>query len=347
LDDETQSRQSSFGWAILLVFAVLLLLSYFLFPLVDGLVLGIVFAYLGRPIKNFFKTRERLGSAVATVCIIIPITVILILGALEIANQILSLAQHQGDIIKGLSTFIQEFEIPPYIYDMLTGSIQNVLGIITTIAANIPVFNYGKNLMLVILNLILAIPVCYFLLQDGMRFAESWFNLIPQERVAVHKKYFTRIDQILSGIFLGSMYTAIMGGILSAFVFYLFGLPRPFALASLVFLAGLVPILTAWAVIIPVSVYRYFNLGPLEAMTFFVVSSLVIYLPSELVLRPYIVSVRSSVHPLLVMLSFLGGALVAGIGGFFLAPATMGVLVGIYQVRQEEMREKKMKEAPQ
>jgi predicted PurR-regulated permease PerM len=39
---------------------------------------------------------------------------------------------------------------------------------------------------------------------------------------------------------------------------------------------------------------------------------------------------------LLVMLSFLGGALVAGIGGFFLAPAIMGVIVGIYQVRREE-----------
>ncbi|NYT03021.1 MAG: AI-2E family transporter [Methanosarcinales archaeon] len=342
-----ESRYHSYRWALLLVLAALLLLSYFLFPLLDGLVLGTVFAYLGRPIKSFFGIRDRLGSAVATVCIIIPITVVLSLGALEIANQMLSLAQHQGDIIKGIGTFIQEFEIPPYIYEMLTGSIQNILGIITSIAASIPVFNYGKNLVLVTLNLILAIPVCYFLLRDGMKFAQSWFSLIPQERVEVHKKYFTRIDQILSGIFLGSMYTAIMGGILSAFVFYLFGLPRPFALASLVFLAGLVPILTAWAVIIPVSLYRYVNLGPLEAMTFFVVASLVIYLPSELVLRPYIVSVRSSIHPLLVMLSFLGGALVAGIGGFFLAPATMGVLVGIYQVRREEMMERNSNEASQ
>ena len=37
------------------------------------------------------------------------------------------------------------------------------------------------------------------------------------------------------------------------------------------------------------------------------------------------------------MLSFFGGALVAGIGGFFLAPAIMGVIVGIYQIRREEI----------
>jgi len=37
------------------------------------------------------------------------------------------------------------------------------------------------------------------------------------------------------------------------------------------------------------------------------------------------------------MLSFFGGALIAGISGFFLAPAAMGAFVGIYQERREEM----------
>ncbi|WP_292476413.1 hypothetical protein [Methanothrix sp.] len=37
------------------------------------------------------------------------------------------------------------------------------------------------------------------------------------------------------------------------------------------------------------------------------------------------------------MLSFFGGALVAGIGGFFLAPAVMGAINGIYQVQREDM----------
>jgi len=37
-----------------------------------------------------------------------------------------------------------------------------------------------------------------------------------------------------------------------------------------------------------------------------------------------------------VILSFVGGVLVAGIGGFFLAPALMGIVVGVYQVQKEE-----------
>ena len=88
----------------------------------------------------------------------------------------------------------------------------------------------------------------------------------------------------------------------------------------------------------PLSIYRYLSTGAEGAALFFIVSSALIYLPSELLIRPYLVASRSSLHPLLVMLSFLGGAMVGGIGGFFLAPALMGAIVGIYQVRREEMR---------
>lgn len=315
-------------------------------PLMDGLILGTVFAYIGRPIRDIFGRRRHLGSAVAAIWIIIPISIILILGAVEIANLVLWLAENQGLLIHDLQGFIASFSIPPLVYNLLTGSLQNVIDAVASIAAGIPVLSFGRNFVHVSINLILSIPVCYFLLIDGDRFVESWFTLIPPEIAEVHRRYFQRIDRILSGIFLGSMYTAIVGGVISAFVFFLFGVPRPFALASLVFVAGLVPILTAWAVIIPVSLYRYFAIGPESALLFFIVASLMIYLPSELVIRPYIVSTRSSIHPLLVMLSFLGGAMVAGIGGFFLAPAIMGVIVGAYQVRREDLEVKKTENGP-
>ena len=72
-------------------------------------------------------------------------------------------------------------------------------------------------------------------------------------------------------------------------------------------------------------------------MLFFLLASALIYLPSELLIRPYLVAAKSSLHPLLVMLSFLGGALVAGVGGFFLAPAIMGIVVAIYQIKRDEL----------
>jgi predicted PurR-regulated permease PerM len=174
-------------------------------------------------------------------------------------------------------------------------------------------------------------------LVDGESFVESIIMLLPDREKKAYRKYISRIDYILSGIFIGTIYTSILGSIIAAAIFYAFGLPRPFALASIVFLAGMVPFLTSWVVIIPVAIYRYFVAGLQGAAFFFIFASALIYLPSELLIRPYLVAAKSSMHPLLVMLSFLGGALVAGIGGFFLAPAIMGIIVGIYQVRRDEM----------
>lgn len=323
---------------LILAAAALVLIFYFLFPFLDGLILGTVFAYVGRPIMDKFRGRRRLGALVATILIVVPIFLILGLGMLEIANQIIALAQNQESLRIALRGFIErrELAVPPVAIDIITSGLQNVVGVLAPIVASIPVFQIGRTVSLWIINFIISIPVCYFVMVDGKSFVESATVFLPERELETFRKYLARIDGILSGIFIGTIYTSILGSIIAAAIFYAFGLPRPFALASIIFIAGMVPILTAWVVIVPVALYRYITLGMSEALIFLVASSALIYLPSELLIRPYLVSTRSSMHPLLVMLSFFGGALVAGIGGFFLAPAIMGIIVAIYQVRREE-----------
>lgn len=329
---------------LLILVPALILAFYFLFPFLSGIILGTVFAYVGRPIRDLFLGRRRLGSAIATICIIMPIAVILGLGALEAINLTIWLAQHETGVRLMLGRSIEGLSIPPLIYESLAGNIQEAAGLALSILGGIPLLEIGRSASMGILNFIISIPVCYFLLVDGEMAVESILRMVTLEKRDICRKYFSKIDRIWSGIFLGSIYTAIVGGLISAMVFYAFGVPRPFALASIVFIAGMVPILTAWVVLVPVALYRYLTMGPAEAVIFLLVASSLIYIPSELFIRPYLISAKSSLHPLLVMLSFFGGMLVAGIGGFFLAPAIMGVLAGIYQVRSEEIEVCRLKE---
>lgn len=338
------------AWVILPLILILILISYFLFPLMDGIILGVVLAYVGRPIRDRFGRRRRLGSMVATVAIILPIALILGFGGVEVVSQLNWVVENQGEIIRRTGTFIRSFElpledydilpeireIPPVIYEDLTGSLKTMIEILARIISSLPIFSYGMSLVLTALNLIASIYVCYFLLMDGGRLAKGVMKILPSDNISIYKKYTARIDSILSGIFIGAIYTAIVSGLISAMVFYAFGIPRPFALASIVFISGMIPVLSSWLVIVPITLYRYMELGIFDALFFFAVSTALIYLPSDLIIRPYIVSTKSTIHPLLVILSFVGGVLVAGIGGFFLAPALMGIVVGVYQVQKEE-----------
>lgn len=350
MEKDLRSQLVENAWIILPILFILILISYFLFPLMDGIVLGVVLAYVARPIRDKFGRRRRLGSIVATTATIFPIALILGLGGVEVVSQLNWVVENQGEIIRRTGTFIRSFEgplenydilpaiyeIPPAIYEDLTGSLKTMIEILARVLSSLPVFSYGMSLFLTALNLVASIYVCYFLLMDGGRLARGAMTILPSENISIYKKYSARIDSILSGIFIGAIYTAIVSGLISAIVFYAFGIPRPFALASIVFISGMMPVLSSWLVIVPITVYRYFELGLFDALLFFVFSTALIYLPSDLIIRPYIVSTKSTIHPLLVILSFVGGVLVAGIGGFFLAPALMGIVVGVYQVQKEE-----------
>jgi predicted PurR-regulated permease PerM len=347
LDSEIRDWCNDHKSILILALAALLLIFYFLFPFLDGVILGTVFAYVARPIRDKFEPRRRLGSLVASICIVVPIFLILTMGMLEIANQIIILAHNQSAVRTTIGILIGQMasSLPLAVNDILAGSLDNAVEIVAPIASSIPLFHIGKVVSLGIINFIVSIPVCYFLLVDGENFVESVIILLPRKDIQYYREYVIRIDQILSGIYIGTIYTSIVGSIIAAFIFYGFGLPRPFALASIVFVAGMVPFLTSWVVIVPVAVYKYVTAGWGEALAFFTLASTLIYLPSELLIRPYLVSTKTSLHPLLVMLSFLGGALVAGIGGFFLAPAIMGAIVGIYQVRREEKTTQRAKDS--
>jgi predicted PurR-regulated permease PerM len=360
LERDLRSQIAENAWILIPVLLLLILITYFLFPLMDGIILGVVFAYVGRPIKERFGKRERLGSVVATTAIVLPIALILGLGGVEVVSQLNWAVENQAEIIRRAGSFLAEvemplagidilpaiYEIPPAIYDDLTGSLRTMIELLARVLSSFPIFSYGMSIILTGLNLIASIYVCYFLLMDGRKLAAGIATILPTENLAIYKKYEERIDSILSGIFIGAIYTSILSGILSVMVFYAFGIPNPFALAALVFISGLIPVLSSWLVIIPISAYRYFDMSPFDGILFFVVSSAMIYIPSDLIIRPYIVSMKSTIHPLLVVLAFVGGVLVAGLGGFFLAPALMGVVVGVYQIHKEEKMAMQIGEGP-
>ncbi|MCJ7443638.1 MAG: AI-2E family transporter [Methanotrichaceae archaeon] len=344
MDSKKSSWFSEHMGPLIVAIISLVLILYFLSPFIDGLILGTVFAYVGRPVRDLFKTRRKLGALAASLSIIVPLFLIFGLAMLEIANQILNIAQNQEVIRSAFYNIIIGLEIPEFVGKGLAGNLQNIMEIVAPLVSSIHVLSIGRTVSLALFNLLISIVVCYFLLLDGERFIESVMSLMPLEKIEIYRRYIERIDGILSGIFIATIYTSLLGSFLAALVFYAFGVPRPFTAACFVFIAGMIPIFTAWMVLLPVALYRFFTIGLSDALIFFAVSACFIYLPSELLIRPYLVSVKSSIHPLLVMLSFIGGGIMAGISGFFLAPAVMGIIVGLYQVRREELAALRMGE---
>lgn len=322
-------------WKIIAAFVLLLILfifGYIVFPLLDGIILGLVFAYIARPIKRGLLKRgvgNRISSLIATVTIITPLLGILGLGMIEIINQLINIAQNQQYLVNSVIIYINELNIPEPVYSQIHDAVFNLSSTIIPQLAKIP--QIGMSVAIFLLNVVISVFVCFFLLQDGFRFVNALMNIIPAEKQPVFQSFRDHLDHILAGIFLGNIYAAIITSMLSIIVFYYFNVPHILAMSALILLAGLIPIFAGWMVLGPLAILRYFDYGLQSAVVFIIVSAIVLYAPTDLILKPYIVGKASTIHPLLVMLAFIGGGLVGGIGGFFMAPIFLGTLIAAYR----------------
>ena len=332
-------------WLFAATLLLILLSSYFIWPLLDGIILGIVFTYLGRPVRDLFGKRRMIGSLAAIICIIAPLCIIFAAGVFEAANRLIWLQSHRAAIVATGQEFISRIYIPQFIFDEISRGMDNLMGIGLSLLTSLPVFDLGTTLTMGFLNLLIAFCVCYYLLVDGDKLLGAANAFLRRKDGDFELRCLSRIDGILSGIYTGSISTAMVYGIASIPIFYLFQIPRPLAMASIILLAGVVPFLT-WIVFLFTAISRYIEVGPMEAIVFFFAASILV-LAAELVVRPYIVYARSSIHPMLVLLSFLGGGLVGGVFGLFLAPAMLGTISGIYQIMQGELAGMKRHEQAQ
>lgn len=323
----------SIAIAILLVVAVIVVL-----PLADGIVLGLVFAYISRPIYSKFKGHRKIGAFVATMFIVAPLILIIGSGIIEIINQITWIVNNQGQVIGGIFDFIKNINIPSSIHKQLQQMTWDVSTSLLPLIGKIAVVSYAQSIAMFFINLLISIIVCFFLLADGDGLYNAVMNIVPNHQQSIVKKYLYHLDVILNGVFIANAYAALFVSITSMFVFYAFGFSHILALATLIFMASLIPMFAGYMVIVPLSILRYFDSGLQSAAIFFAVASLLIYAPPELVLKPYFASIKSHIHPLLLMLAFLGGAFVGGLAGLFAAPILLGALVAAYRVYEEQIK---------
>jgi len=201
-------------WVIASIIAVLILLlviTYFFSPLIDGLVLGLVFAYVARPIKERLgKKHIYLSCLVATCCIVIPCMLILGLGVMEAINVLIWIVQHQSEIVDSFVRTLNAMALPPLVYNAILDFARNYASPFIAAIGQISTLRYARSLAMIRTNFIVSIFVCFLLLADGERFAEAVMDILPSEKRKVLKSYLMRSDRVLSGIYIGNFYNAIV-----------------------------------------------------------------------------------------------------------------------------------------
>lgn len=301
------------------IVSVFILFLYLISPLLDGIVMGIAFAYVAKPIHEKLRKRmrETISAVTVTIIIAVPIFFFFFYGIFQGITQLVFLLSNY-DIVDLLSKYAGSSKL---LTTLINQAITFISGKIGDLAVNIT-----KKFIFFVMNFAISVVVCFYIILDGRKVAERVVNLWMSEEL---KNFFDEIDRILTGLWFGNFIAALLIGLASIPYFLVFGVPYASLLSGLMFLAALIPVFAEWMVILPVAFYLYL-FDPIKALWFTVIGAVFFYIIPELILRPHFVGYTSKIHPLLLMLSFIGGGIVAGVTGFFLTPMLAAILSAVY-----------------
>ena len=177
----------------------------------------------------------------------------------------------------------------------------------------------------------------YFFLLDGPALLKGLHALSPiddqhEEELVLE---FARVSR---AVVLATLLSAVAQGILAGIGFWFCGLDSIFLLTLLSGVLAMVPFVGAAAVWIPCALYLFFvDNSPVTAIALAVYGMLVISMADNLI-KPWILHGQSNLHPLLALLSVIGGVTVLGPIGILVGPMIVVFLQTLLKILQREMQ---------
>lgn len=330
---------------LLVILAGALVLSFLIIsPFLTPLALAAVFAVVLQPVYSFLLRRTRNRKAVAAsaavafsfVCILIPLIFLgtqifrestqlygsliqgdntqnLVVGAIRsIGNASENILPGSGDFFANLSDNLDVYVKQGLVW--LSGHLGAAL----------------SGISVLLLNLFIFFISLYYLLLDGPKLKQALIALSPLEDTD-DRAVFDRLELAVNSVIRGSLMVAGIQGVLTAIGLAIFGVPNSILWGTVTVVAALIPGIGTALVVVPGIIYLFVVGNTASAIGLLVWGLLAVGLIDNL-LVPRLVGRKMQMHPLLVLLSVLGGIVFFGPIGIFLGPLSISLLSALITI---------------
>lgn len=317
----------------------------FLKPLALAAVFAVVLEGLYNRISKFLggwpSTAALLTVVTSVVAILLPLSLVGMLvgeqahslyvslegegGRTAVAQMLLRADETFGSVVPGLTEFTHNASAHIDTYT------KEALQWVTGNAGNI--FSSVSQLLLSFFIFFIAL---YYLLRDGKRVRKILIELSPlsdREDTGV----FDRLELAVNSVIKGNLVIALVQGVLTTIGFTLFGVPNAILWGTIAAVAALIPGIGTALVIAPAVAFLFFIGATPQAIGLLVWGALAVGLVDNL-LGPKLVGRGMNLHPLLVLLSVLGGLALFGTAGIFLGPLAVSLLFALLSIYADVSR---------
>ena len=313
-----------------------------IYPYLTAVLTSLILAYIFYPVYKWLNKRlkkENLSATIVSILIVLLITIPLGFVLFEVSKEanvgyiilkqkisrgtLFDVDCEDGFVCTGINK-LEEFTTQPEARFYMEDSLQRAA---TFVAEN--AFKFIFSIPKRILDIFLTFFIVFFLLRDGEKIIKKLEKAVPL-RKAQRAKIFKQMHEVTRAIIYGFFVIAIVEGTIGALTFYLFGVTSPIIWGMVIAILALIPFIGAAIIWVPVVIIQLFNgaVGPAIGITVggLIISSI------DTFIKPKIVGQKAAIHPILIILGFLGGISLFGIIGIIVGPLILALLVTFFRM---------------
>lgn len=325
----------------LLLASALLTLAVFRSYLVL-LAFGGVFAIASRPLYKRFHKWFDSDTASAFLTVIVAATVVVLPMVLFAAGLTVEISNLLGGLKTHLSpdVFANALEryLPPQLRDQVPALMEEgsvfLRNLAQSISANL--LALFSNALLVIFNFLIILISAYYLLKDGAAVKRQLLAISPLGDDH-DDQVFRRVVTAVRAVITGTLIVGLVKGVVSALLFWVLGVPSPLFWGAMTGFASFIPMVGSSLITVPATIYLLAVGSYTQAVILGILSVAVIGTVDNF-LQTFLVGSKTNIHPLLVLLSILGGLQFYGFAGFILGPLTLAVTMALLEIYEKDFR---------
>ena len=180
----------------------------------------------------------------------------------------------------------------------------------------------------------LMIFAMYYFFSDGERIVNKAKRLMPltmeQTNIA-----FSQLRDVIQATMYGGVFIALFQGFLGGLLFWIVGISSPVFWGFIMAFLSFIPMVGAFLIYVPAGLILMLSGSVITGLVVIAFGTIVISQVDNLI-RPYLISGRTSLHPMLLFFALLGGIAVWGFLGIVMGPiiaAAFMILLRVFEMR--------------
>jgi len=202
--------------------------------------------------------------------------------------------------------------------------------------------SFGGGSVAFVIKLLVGLTILlvslYFFLCDGPSMVHTLMELSPLDN-RYEEELLQEFDRTSRAIVLATILSAVAQGLTAGIAYYFLGAPSAFLLTALTIVCALIPFVGTAIVWVPVALFMAFYQDKVPNALGLTLYALLIVGTIDNLIKMLILHGQSQLHPLLALLSVLGGMQALGPIGILIGPLAVTLLQTTLSILRRELSE--------